>query len=138
MDSAAANDSATSANPWPTRDLPAFIFARLDLSTFPNSTDHQVGQRFFADLGIRPTELSDTTAISDTEEWMYRVELLGRRDFNRDGVDEVAVCFTDWARNGGTYRAQEPLVLVLISGRAIAIDYEIDATAEGAMCERDP
>jgi hypothetical protein len=136
-DSVATNRSAVSADPWPTRDLPAFVFAHLDLTTFPNSTDHEAGQRFFADFGIHPTESTDTTAISDTEEWMYRIELLGRRDYNRDGVVEVVVCFTDWARNGGTYRLQMPLILVLIGGRAIAIDYEIP-TAEAAGCPEDP
>jgi hypothetical protein len=128
------------ASRWPEHDLAAFAFAHLDLTTFRNSTgDDSEGPRArtFAELGIRPTEVSDTIATSEADGWHYSVSVLGRGDYNKDGVEEVAVCFLDWARNGGTYRARFPLTLALISGRAVAIDYEVYFD-EADLCEREP
>jgi hypothetical protein len=132
----AAPDSAESPGDWPERDLPAFVFAHLDLTSFRNSTgpSRRTGQRLFAELGIHPTETSDSTASSLSDGWFYRIRVLERRDFNGDGVDEVAVCFWDEARNGGSYRVQQPLLLQLVAGRAIALDFEIGGEGEGASC----
>jgi hypothetical protein len=89
---------------WPNTGLAAFVFTHLDLTTFRNSTGGQrnPGDRFFSDLGIHPTQRSDSVATHDGEEWRYTVRVLARRDFNGDGAEEVAICFTDQAQNGGS------------------------------------
>lgn len=121
---------------WPSTDLAEFVFARLDLTTFRNSTGpkREPGQRFFSDLGIRPTEISEAAATHDGEDWLYSVLVLGRRDFNGDGFEEVAICFNDKAQNGGTYNTQKPLLLQLFGRRAVALDFEIDTAPEAGTC----
>jgi len=121
---------------WPSTNLAEFVFTRLDLTTFRNSTGGQrePGQRFFTDFGVRPTEIAATVAKHGGEEWLYSVHVLGRRDFNRDGVEEVAVCFVDKAQNGGTYNTSKPLLLQLVGRRAVALDYEIDTEPEAESC----
>lgn len=116
------------------------MFTHLDLTTFRNSTGGQrsPGDHFFSDLGVHPTQASGTVATHDGEEWRYTVHVLARRDFNGDGLEEVAICFTDQARNGGSYNAQSPLLLQLIGGRAIALSFEIDGMAEAETCPRAP
>lgn len=125
---------------WPNAELAQFVFTHLDLTTFRNSTGDRrnPGDRFFSDLGIRPTQTSDSVATNDGEEWRYTVRVLARRDFNGDGLDEVAVCFADQARNGGTYDARSPLLLQLIDRRAIALSFEIDGIEEAETCQRVP
>lgn len=123
---------------WPRANLAEFVFARLDLTTFRNSTGDQRerGQRFFPELGIRPTKISADLAMHDAkDDWLYEVRVLGRRDFNGDKVEDVAICFTDKAQNGGTYSTRKPLLLELIGGRAVALDYEIDTDPEAEECQ---
>jgi hypothetical protein len=124
---------------WPDTDLAEFVFTHLDLTTFRNSTGPQrsPGDRFFSDLGLRPTQASDSVATHDGE-WRYTVRVLARRDFNGDGLEDVAICFTDQARNGGTYDARSPLLLQRIGGRVIALSYEIDGMAEAETCSPVP
>lgn len=122
---------------WPSTGLPEFVFARLDLTTFRNSTGGQRerGERFLPEIGIHPTEVSATAATHDDDEWLYAVRVLGRGDFNGDRVEDVAICFIDRARNGGTYDFRQPLLLQLVGGRAVAVKYEIDTLPEAADCK---
>jgi hypothetical protein len=124
---------------WPNADLATFVFTHLDLTTFRNSTGSQrnPGDRFFSDLGIRPTQASDSVTTHEGE-WRYSVRVLARRDFNGDGLDDVAICFADQARNGGTYDARSPLLLQLVDRRAIALGFEIDGMDEAETCQRVP
>ncbi len=78
--------------------------------------------------------LTQTTATHDGARWFYEVRILALRDFNGDGHPDVAACFTDQARNGGTYRTREPLLLQLVDGRAIAVAFEIDTAKEADEC----
>lgn len=125
---------------WPNTDLAEFVFTHLDLTTFRNSTGGQrsPGDRFFSDLGIHPTQASGTVAAHDGEDWRYSVDVLARRDFNGDGIEEVAICFTDQARNSGSYNARSPLLLQLVDRRAIALSFEIDGMSEAETCPTMP
>lgn len=120
---------------WPVRDVAMFIFDRLDLSTFRNSTGprREPQQRTFRDLGILPTRVTDTHIVSEDNNWYYEVEILGQRDFNGDGVEEVAICFRDEAKRG-SYRTQSPLLLQLIGHRVVALHFAIDMSQEAASC----
>jgi hypothetical protein len=125
---------------WPDTDLAVFVFTHLDLTTFRNSTGGQrsPGDHSFSDLGIHPTQRSDSVAAHDGEEWRYSVHVLARRDFNGDGLEDVAICFTDAAQNGGSYNARSPLLLQLIGGRVIALSFEIDGMSEAETCQKAP
>lgn len=128
---------AAAATPsWPSANLAAFVFERLDLASFRNSTGPRRGngQRLFADLGITPTRTSETEAVSEGSDWSYSIKVLGRRDFNGDGVQEVAICFADVAGQG-TYNAVEPLLLQMLEGRAVAIAFDISNDRLAAQCK---
>ena len=111
-----------------------FWVADFFLRTLNTGGQRNAGDRFFGDIGIRPTQASGSLATHDGDGWHYGVRVLARRDFNGDGVEDVAICFTDQARNGGTYNTRVPLLLQLIDRRAIAIDSEIDGMEEAETC----
>ncbi len=114
----------------PAVDIERFIVEKLDLSTFRNSLGPRrgPGMRVFAHFGLRPQTWSNGLIEFKEEGWYYRVRVLGHGDFNRDGIEDVAVCFTDQSLVG-TYRTEMPLLLTRFSddGWLIAIAYEIDA-----------
>lgn len=123
---------------WPDRQLAKFVFERLDISSFRNSTGprRKPGQRYFSDLGVRPDKLTETVASSDNGgEWFYQVRILGKSDYNKDGVQEVAICFSDAATNGGSYRTTNHYVLQLLDGRAVALAFTEDSLAEAGDCK---
>ena len=130
-----AADKASASLAWPDRDLARFVFEHLDLSSFRNSTGprRKTGQRTFKDLNISPTRVTDTEAASD-DDWLYSIQVLGKRE--RDGIQEVMICFRDIAQNGGSYSSVDHYVLRLIEGRAIALAFTEEAKAEASGCNR--
>jgi hypothetical protein len=131
--------AAESSSTWPDRDLAKFVFEHLDISSFRNSTGprRRTGQRTSKDLGVRPNRVSDVEAASDDNEWLYSVRILGRADYNKDGAQEVLICFQDMARDGGSYATVVHLVLQLVEGRAIALAFNDESRAEAAGCKRE-
>ncbi len=129
--------AAEPSSTWPDRNLAKFVFEHLDLTTFRNSTGprRRPGDRFFQDLGIHPDQVSDTDAASTQDDWLYSVRILETRDYTGDGTPEVLICFSDKARNGGTYSATNSYVLQYIDGRAIALALDDDYRAEKAGCK---
>jgi hypothetical protein len=127
------------ATPWPKDNLAGLIFERLDLSTFRNSTGprRQAGQRLFGDLGIHASKVSDTEATYISDSFSYTVQVPGRRDYNRDGVEDVAICFSGSATQA-SYRTNAPYLVQLINGRVMALAFEIDSSPEAKDCQRVP
>src|SRR6478609_9566853 len=121
--------SAESA--WPSSNLAEFVFTHLDLTSFRNSTGprRETGKRYFGDLGIKPNKVSATSAVSDVDGWTYSVRILGQRDYNKDGVQEIAICFSDDAQEG-TYSTQHPYLVQLLEGRAVALGYDITTDSD--------
>ncbi len=128
--------AAEPSSPWPDNDLAKFVFEHLDLSSFRNSTGprRRAGQRFFKDLGVRPSQVSATEASTDGE-WRFSVRILGKRDYNKDGVEEVLICFSDVAQQGGSYLTRSSYILQFIEGRAIALAYDDESRAEESGCK---
>ncbi|MHA7834378.1 MAG: hypothetical protein ACX94A_07855 [Algiphilus sp.] len=110
----------------PDSDLASFVFSHLDISTFRSSLGpkRSKGDRSFSDLEIEPTELSASTAVHDSD-WLYRIEVVGVRDYTSNGCNEIAICLLDKAQNGGTYFTQNSYLLKPVDGRLVAIDYAI-------------
>jgi hypothetical protein len=127
--------TATESPSWPSNNLAAFVFEHLDLASFRNSTGprRSTGQRLFADLRIKPTRTSETEAVSESSDWTYSIRVLGRRDFNGDGVQEVAICFADVAGQG-TYSTVKPLLVQMLEGRAVAIAFDISTDSLADQC----
>jgi hypothetical protein len=130
---------------WPSEGLARFVFERVEVSSFRNSTGpmREAGFRTFADYGIALEAATEDRAVSgescepsDAEDcWLREIRVLGKRDFNGDGITDVAICFTDQSRDGGTYFTVRPLLLQLIAGRVVAVGYEIADVDEAADCQ---
>ena len=130
----AQTQSVPSFSYLPARDIEGFIVEKLDLSTFRNSFGprRQPGMRFFSDFGLRPKTQANGTIAFEEEDWYYKITVLGRGDYNRDGVEDLLICFTDQALRG-TYRTEIPLVVTRYSpqGLLIAIAYDVDHSSCG-------
>jgi hypothetical protein len=121
---------------WPEQDLARFVFEHLDISSFRNSTGPRRGrgQRFLSDLGVQPNRVTETEATADEGGWSYSVRILGKRDYNKDDVEEVLICFSDRSLEGGSYNSTKHLIVQLVEGRAVALAYTQDQEAEDAGC----
>lgn len=121
----------------PSEGIEEFIVARLNLTTFRNSFGpaRSPGMRYFSHMGLRPTEISEGKIVFETEDWYYCFELVERRDVNRDGIEDVVICFTDDAIYG-TYLTKYIYLMTCLSEDSdlIAIAY----SPSGYHSESDP
>jgi hypothetical protein len=103
----------------PKTDVEHFIVHNLDLATFPSSIRPRLGSyHHFADvnIGISAIEPGEIHLSAFWDGWIYDFKILGRGDFNGDGIEDLAVCFTDDGHpTGGSYYAVEPLLLTRIT-----------------------
>lgn len=113
----------------PSKDVEKFVVEQLDLSTFRNSFGprREPGMRSFADFGLRPKTASNGIIEFKEVDWNYTVTILGRRDYNNDGIEDLAIRFTDRSLVG-SYQTESQLLLTRYSneGKLIAIAYELD------------
>ncbi|MEM9808178.1 MAG: hypothetical protein AAF959_23170 [Cyanobacteria bacterium P01_D01_bin.56] len=120
---------------FPDQDVAHFLVDHLDLATFRNSLQPRrtTMDRTFTDLGIEPSFVSETKVELETDDWVYSITILRRGDINRDGIEDLEVCFGDEAKQG-TYLATEPLLLTRYSSSdyVVALDWEMNG------CERYP
>ena len=81
----------------PSDGLEQFIVDRLDIASFRNSLGpaRSPGMRYFRDLGLFPTGMSEGRIVFDTGDWFYCVEVVERRDVNHDGIEDILIRFTD-------------------------------------------
>lgn len=111
------------------------IYKKLNLSTFRNSTgpSRNKGDRYFSDLNLPLTKVNENSLIVETEDWVYSITALNIRDFNKDGVIDVEICFNDRAKFG-TYNAQQPILISQLSKNSdyIALKFEVDGCKEYA------
>ena len=138
----------SSRDTWPAQNLALFIFERLDPASFRNSTGpaREPGYRTLSDHGVAPPDsVAEDRVISghrcsqarEAEDcWIYDIRVLGRRDFNSDGDEDVAICFVDKAHNGGTYSTSRPLLLKLLEGRVFAIHFDVEGEPGFEDCPR--
>lgn len=112
----------------PKEKIELCIVDNLDLSTFRSSFGPRrgAGQRTFKDLGETAPTISSGTIDFKSDDWSYTIRILGRRDYNGDGLEDIAVCFVDRALKG-TYNTSEPLLLTryAASDRLIALAYQV-------------
>jgi hypothetical protein len=119
---------------FPPQGLGSFLASHFDLasirSSFGPRRDRR-GQRTLADFGMTPTTVKDTDLIYDVPgDWYVRMQVMGRRDVNGDGVEDLEVCFTDHAQNGGTYRSVQGLVITRYASDAYALALSFSASDE--------
>lgn len=125
--------AATPETHIPEQDAARFLVDYLDLATFRNSLGPRrtAVNRTFTTLGIAPSFVSETTVVLEDDDWYYSLEILRRTDINRDGIEDLEVCFVDRAKQG-TYATQHPILLTryAASGYVVALQFEVDG------CER--
>ncbi|MFM7025222.1 MAG: hypothetical protein ACKOWC_04080 [Limnohabitans sp.] len=114
---------------FPNQDLAQFLVLKLDLATFRNALGPRRTEtrRTFAELGIAATQAQPDAVVLETEDWQFRLKVLRRTDINRDGLEDLALCFTEEARRG-SYFAQQALLVTRFShsSYAVALKYEIE------------
>jgi hypothetical protein len=117
---------------FPAKALPAFLVKNLDIASFRNSLGpKRQGERTFAELGITPTKIGPDVVEFDSPDWYYRIRVLRREDINRDGIEDLELCFTDRAKQG-SYSTQQPLLVTKYSSSmlATALSYEVSGCEE--------
>jgi hypothetical protein len=112
----------------PKSGVEKFVAENLDLATIRSSFGPRrtKGQRTFKDYGMSPPVIKEGIIQFDEVDWFYEIEIKGRRDYNVDGIEDLALCFTDRAK-GGTYSSKQSLLVTRYSsnGFLIALKYDI-------------
>jgi len=112
---------------FPQQNLGLFLAGHFDLVSIRSSFGpRRLAQRTFADFGMTPTTATETELVFDMPgDWYYRLAIVGRRDVNGDGVEDLEACFTDRAQNGGTYASAQGLVITRYEahGYALALSF---------------
>lgn len=117
---------------FPKRDLGLFLADKFDLATIRSSINprrRSDGLRTFKDLGMRPSKVTEKALVFDSPgDWLYELKVVGRRDVNGDGIEDLEVCFVDRALNGGTYNTSEGLLITRYSANsyAVALSFSLD------------
>lgn len=116
---------------FPQKDLGQFLANKFDLASIRSSFGPRrtPAQRTFADFGMKPSKATEDVLMFDTPgDWFYEMTIVARRDVNGDGIEDLAVCFTDRALNGGTYHTSTGLLITRYSASdyAFALRYSLD------------
>jgi hypothetical protein len=116
---------------FPKQDLGQFLADKFDLASIRSSFGPRrlPALRTFSDFGMKPTKTADNVLLFDSPgDWRYELRIVGRRDVNGDGIEDLEVCFIDRALNGGTYNTSEGLLITRYSadGYAIALSFSLD------------
>ncbi len=129
---AQAGQAATAPNSWlPQRGLGELLATRFDLATIRSSLGRKrsAATNTFASLGLRPASVSDTGVVFDDGNWHRSMTVLRRGDFNRDGIEDLEVCFVDRAAPAyATYNAQKALLVTRYAsdGNLVALAYAME------------
>lgn len=115
---------------FPGRDVGQFLAEKFDLASIRSSLGprRSSAQRTFADLGMKPSAVTQDAVVFLSEgDWHYELRVVGRRDVNGDGVEDLEVCFYDRALNGGSYNAAQGLLITRYStsGYALALSFNL-------------
>ena len=121
---------------FPQKNVGAFLAEKFDLATIRSSLGPRrlASQRTFAELGLRPTKATENLLVFDTPgDWFYEMQIVGRRDVNGDGIEDLEACFIDRASNGGTYNTSQGLLITRYSVDSFAI--ALSFNLEEGVCE---
>lgn len=128
--------NAVPASYFPKTEIGQFLADHFDLATIRSSFGPRrtPAQRTFSSFGLKPTKSGADFVEFERPEWFYGLKIVSRRDINGDGIEDLAVCFTDHALGGATYSNTQSLLITRYSanGMAVALSYSVDACAEAA------
>lgn len=110
----------------PSDGLEQFIVEKLDLTTFRNSLGpaRTAGMRHFSDMGLVPSDISEGRIVFETESWYYCLEVIDKREVNKDGIEDLLIWFTDDSIDGTYLTVYVYLITCLSEGSdLIALAY---------------
>ena len=116
---------------FPAKDLGLFLADKFDLASIRSSFGprRSPALRTFADFGMKPSKVTENALVFETpDRWLYELKIVGRKDVNGDGIEDLEVCFVDQALNGGTYNTSKGLLVTRYSadGYAVALNYSLN------------
>ena len=116
---------------FPKKDLGQFLADQFDLASIRSSFGprRSPAQRTFSDFGMKPSKATDDILVFDTPgAWFYEMKIVSRRDLNKDGIEDLEVCFIDRALNGGTYHTSTGFLITRYSadGYALALSHSLN------------
>lgn len=116
---------------FPKQDLGAFLADKFDLASIRSSLGprRSPALRTFADFGMKPSKATDDALVFELPgDWRYELKIVGRRDVNKDGIEDLEVCFVDHALDGRTYDTSKGLLITRYSSTsyAIALSYSLN------------
>lgn len=121
----------------PTSDVPEFLFDHLDIATFRSSSGpkRDQGDRTLSSISPPPTTVTTDYIEVLEDDWVRRLTIVDRGDFNKDGIEDLAVCFDDRAI-GGTYRSTQLLLVTryTASSPAVALNYRVESQKARESC----
>ncbi|WP_090437263.1 hypothetical protein [Duganella sp. CF458] len=118
------SQAAPSVSYFPAQDLGQFLAQEFDVATIRSSLGprRMPTQRTFLSLGLKPSKVSnDSLVFLSQGDWLYELHVIGRRDVNGDGVEDLEVCFIDRALNGGSYNTSTGLLITRYSKDSYAV-----------------
>lgn len=125
----------------PESGAPEFLFNNLDIATFRSSLGPRRSQsdRTFASLSPPPTTVTADYVEIREDNWVRRLTIVDRGDFNKDGIEDLVVCFDDRAI-GATYRSTQLLYVTRYSdaSMAIALSYSASTPKARESCRVTP
>lgn len=116
---------------FPQKNVGRLLADKFDLASIRSSLGPRrlPALRTFSDFGMKPSKTTDNALVFESPgDWLYELRIVGRRDVNRDGIEDLEVCFIDRALNGGTYNTSQELLITRYSadGYAVALSYSLD------------
>lgn len=116
---------------FPAKDVGLFLAKNFDLTSIRSSFGPRrtTGLRTFADFQMKPSTAANDLLEFRSDIWFYQLRIVERGDVNKDGIEDLAVCFTDQALGGATYYSQTSLLITRYSvkGYAVALSFSVDA-----------
>jgi hypothetical protein len=121
---------------FPTKDVGRFLAEKFDLASIRSSFGgrRSPAKRTFADFGMTPSKATEDVVEFDSPgDWLYELKIVGRRDVNGDGIEDLEVCFIDRVLNGGTYNASKGLLITRYSADSYAL--ALSFSLENGVCQ---
>jgi hypothetical protein len=136
----ADTNAASLTSHFPAIGLGRFLAERFDLATIRSSLGPRRAPtlRTFTDFKMTTTKATDDVLEFESTDWFYQLRIVGRGDVNRDGIEDLEVCFTDQARGGSTYFSQQSLLITRYApdGYAVALNYSVEACKDAPAQEK--
>ena len=127
---AGAAHAAPAVSYFPAKDVGVFLSKNFDLASIRSSFGPRrtPALRTFADFQLKPSLATDDLLEFRSDTWFYQLRIVERGDINGDGIEDLAVCFTDQALGGATYYSKTGLLIARYSvkGYAVALSFSVD------------